>query len=239
MPGHFCIAAGDGKALCSEERGAIQRGASKRGAWRWGAAKRGALISAATIPSAVAASKPQAFLEVRRAAAHAARMMKQTPAPRVAAPGAVALADTHAGNSALTHAFLGSAWYRARAEGAESPERLSVRAGMQALAQACAAATVPVLPTPHSVAQVKRSESGRSGSWPLVLSCSPSMTTVCGKRVGVRCLPARQRCQAIFCSIACVMGGTRCGLWREATTGSRAWISTRPLHLYVHTAHCV
>ena len=46
----------------------------------------------------------------------------------------------------------------APAEGAKSPERRSVRADMQALAQACAAATVFVLPTPRSVAQVKPSE---------------------------------------------------------------------------------
>ena len=59
------------------------------------------------------------------------------------------------------HLHLQDQWHRALAEGAESPERLSVRADMQALAQACAAVTAPVLPTPPSVAKAKRSQ-----EWP-------------------------------------------------------------------------
>ena len=66
-----------------------------------------------------------------------------------------------------------------------------------------------------------------------MLRCSPSLIRVCGKRVGVRRLLARQCCRVTSCSIASVMGRTRRGLWREATTSSRAWISTRPLHLCV------
>ena len=165
--------------------------------------------------------------EARFAAECAARMMQQPPTPAEAAPAAAALADAHADSSAPSPAFATSAWYRAMAEGTEPPEQLSVRAGMQALAPACAAATAPLLPAIRSVAGLR---SCRSGSWSLVLSCSPSLTMVCGKRVCVRCLPARQRFRATLCSLASVMGGTRRGLWREATTSSRAWISTRRLH---------
>ena len=74
----------------------------------------------------------------------------------MAAPVAAAVVDAPSGSPAPSPGFAGSAWYRALAEGAELPERLSVRADTQALTQACAAATAPVLPTPRSVAQAKR-----------------------------------------------------------------------------------
>ena len=78
------------------------------------------------------------------------------PAPVAAAP-----ADVDCEGSKPTPAFAGSAWHRVLAEGSESTERRSVRADMQALAQACAAATAPVPPTPRSVAQARRLE-----DWP-------------------------------------------------------------------------
>jgi len=96
-----------------------------------------------------------------RAAAQAARAMQQLPA-KVEAAAADASAGAADGGRAPTPAFAGSAWYRAlTAEGADSLERQSVRADMQALAQACAAVAPTVLAAPRSVAQAKRSD-----DWP-------------------------------------------------------------------------
>ena len=176
--------------------------------------------------------------KARHAAAHAACTMQQTPAPLVPqAPVAAALADAHAGSFAATPAFAGSAWYQALAKGAESPERLSVRADMQALAQACAAATAPVLPTPRSVAQAKRSEEWPQ--WELAI-CAELQSFFdhgvweqggCALPAGKTALPSH-----------IVLDRKRDGRYkaRLVAGGShqQLWISTRPLHLCVHTAHC-
>ena len=54
----------------------------------------------------------------------------------------------------------------------------------------------------------------------------------------LRCYPAFVGVEILNHCIKPPKTGTRRGLWREATTSSRAWISTRRLHLCAHTAHC-
>ena len=87
---------------------------------------------------------------------------------------------------------------------------------MQAFAQACAAATAPVLPRPRSVAQAKRSQEWPQWELASVAELQSFFAHGVWEEGGCACMPARQRCRVIVCSIASLLGGARRGLWREA-----------------------
>ena len=123
--GHWCVAAGNGEALYSSEPGGSQWKAliMKWGACQCGAAKRGALTAAAAeaIPSAAAVSKPQAPSSAACGSASCMHDAADTCTTSGCASGGHPCRCTFWSASSPT--FVGSAWHRAVAEGAESPER--------------------------------------------------------------------------------------------------------------------
>ena len=88
------------------------------------------------------------------------------------------------------------------------------------MAQACAAATAPVLPTPRSVSQAKRSEERLQWS----LASDAEVQSFLGHGVWEDtgfALPAGKEALRSHMVLDRVMGGTRRGLFPEATTSSR------------------
>ena len=132
------------------------------------------------------------------------------------------------------------------AEGAESPEWRSVRADMQALTQACAAATAPALPTPRSVVQAKWSEEWPQ--WKLAIDAELQSFLDhgvwedggCALPAGKAALPSHivlyRKVDGQYLAQYEAIAVAVQALLKEATTSSRAWISARPLHLCVRAA---